>query len=447
MDIKVSKRSRGSKDNGIELDAGVWGQLQHHIQLEDVYQKLPFEELFRLRVVCKAWNHAAKQRLEPKPFFVIIPQGRYEYGDTEYLNGVLCYDVASKKYSFKRQRFPIPYTKTAPFEVEGLIFCDHPDILKQQGVFNIHNKTWHAVPPAPKESEYRSAIGMMVDTSKRPYSFKLVVGSLDTKTQIYDSQSQLWTTTSSRLKQLAKPAMVRGQIVNCMCHNGCVYISVGSEILLMYSKGRDTWTIMDFPEVKGSGEDGCDVHTLGVWEGRIFTTREDCSNGNVTVWELVDPIREEWAKYVVISGANYSMLNECDFFNQGPSVYEDLRVYPCFCNGYLLLYNWHYTDCRSYAMGMLNLATHEWEKIHFPSWTVAFQEVAEEDSDMDEYFEAEEEDSDIEGGREKRIVTRICRMFISFCKNFNSLMFLFVTAFQIPVCISCFNSCMRLILS
>lgn len=401
--MKASKRSRKlKKDEDIALDAGVWGGLQDHIPLQIVYEKLPYQELFRLRVVCKAWNHAALQRLEPKPYFVIIAQGSYDYGDTKYVNGVLSFDVASEKYRFQQQRFSLPhsYSGPFPFEVEGLIFCLHPHNLRQQGVFNIHSKTWHAIPPAPKESEYRSAIGMMVDTSERPYSFKLVVGSLDTETQIYDSQSRSWTTTSSRLKQVAKPALSGREVVTCMCNNGCVYVSIGTEILLMYSMEGDKWTILDFPEVKQAEEGGGGVHALGVWEGRIFTTREDNSKRKVTVWELVDQTKEEWVKYAIISGADYDLLMTCDFANYGPSIYEELRLVPCFCDGYLLIYNWHYSNCQSYALGMLNLATYEWEKIVLPPRTVAIEKDTAEDSEMEEGSD-NEEGTDSEGGSEK----------------------------------------------
>ena len=394
--METSKRARkcasgSTLKEDIPLDAGIWGKLQDHISLQFVYEKLPYEELFRLRLICKAWHHAALQRLEPKPYFVIIAYGGgYDCGET-YLNGVLSYNVALKEYSFRRQRFPINYLGYAPFEVEGLIFCQHPE-NEQPGVFSIHTKMWHAIPPIPGKSEYRAAIGMIVDKSERPYSFKLVVGSLDTKTQIYDSQSRSWSTTSSRLKRLAKRALRRRQTVTCMCSNGCVYISIGAEMLLMYSITGDNWTVMDFPEVKQKEDGGGAVHALGEWEGRIFTTRENCRKRNITVWELEDPAKEEWVKSIIISGKGYDHLMECDFSSYGPSVYEDLSIVPCFCDGYLLIYNWHYSNCQSYALGVVNLATSEWESVDLPPRTVAIEiEHIEKDPHM-------EEDSDNEGG-------------------------------------------------
>lgn len=174
----------------MSLDAGVWGKLQDYIPLCNIYERLSNQELFRLRFVSKAWNDMAMQTLELKSYLVIIGQGSDEVCEDVYLNGVLSYDAASRKCTFKRQRFPLLYSGTgvAPFAVKGLIFCHHLENLEQRGVVNIHNKTWHAIPPAPEKSEHASATGMMVDTATRPYSFKVVVCSFDRTSQIYDSE-------------------------------------------------------------------------------------------------------------------------------------------------------------------------------------------------------------------------------------------------------------------
>lgn len=148
---------------------------------------------------------------------------------------------------------------------------------------------------------------------------------------------------------------------------------------------------MDSPEAMASMHDR-GVHALGAWDGRIFTMREDEEEGRVTVWELVDEAKAEWAEYVVISGSHYSILNECPFSSHGPSIYEELRVLPCFCDGYLLLYNWHYSYCRSYARGLLNLATFEWEKVTLPPRTVAFEKKTEDDREGSDIFESDSEE-------------------------------------------------------
>lgn len=74
--------------------------------------------------------------------------------------------------------------------------------MKEQGVFNFHTETWHVIPPPPKTSKFRLACGLMVGTSEKPYTFKLIEGNVDFEKKIYDSRSRSWS-TSSRLIQAA----------------------------------------------------------------------------------------------------------------------------------------------------------------------------------------------------------------------------------------------------
>jgi hypothetical protein len=379
--MEVSKRARKAVD--VTLDAEVWGKLQDHISLHVVYDKLSHKDLLRLRLVCKAWNHAALQRLEPKPYFVTIQVG----DDEMILNGILYYDVTSEKFSYKRQqRPPLRYEgELAPVVVDGLIFCNHPNIKDEQGVFNVHTKTWHAIPPVPEGSDSKSVCGMVVDTAERPYSFKLVVGSCDKKTQIYDSKSRSWQTLSS---QLAGSALEDFRYVTCVCSQGYLYMSLGVELLLMYSAKGDVWTSLQFPSVdKGECEDSAAyqdwlaTHALGEWEGRIFTSRDEAGKETVQVWELID--QKSWVEYASMSEEEYGCLMTCS--NPCPDNLENMVIVPCFCNGYLLVYNWQYNICQVESLMMLNLATKEWKHVDLPMGTVAVEASdSEEGSDSEE---------------------------------------------------------------
>ncbi|KAG0601678.1 hypothetical protein M758_11G131200 [Ceratodon purpureus] len=390
------------KDQGTVLDAGLWGKLQEHIKLQQVYEKLPPEDLFRLRLVCKAWNHAAMHRLEPKPYFLTIATKAITRKG--YLDGVLSYDAASKKFSFKRLKFPLnhPPSGEPPFEVEGLIFCHHPKYTNQQGVFNIHNRTWHAVPQAPETSKHKSAIGMMVDTSEMPYTFKLVIGSVDKKTQVYDSKTRSWSTTSSKVMQSAKSALNSPEhIVTCMCNNGCVYISVGVEVLLIYSMEGDKWTRMNFPEVKQGKDGGSAVHALGAWNGRIFTPREDSEVRNVTVWELMDRTKQEWREYAVMPKEDYDMFKKCVYMSGSSPRGCMMRFVPCFCDGYLLIYNWQYVNGVAEALAMLDLATKKWIQVDLPRGTVGIKEGSNESVDKKEKLGSVDEGEEDEGSEDE----------------------------------------------
>lgn len=396
-EMEAAKRTRrGAGDAVVKkgedtLDAEVWGALQNHIPLHTVCEKLPILDRLQLRVVCKAWNHSVLQRLEPKPYFVIITAGCVSaMGTKSYSNGLVKYDVATGKFSFERLPFPLRYSvlnhRLPPFEVDGLIFCYDPDALNQQCVFNVHTKTWHIVPPAPETSDFYSICGMMVDTSEKPYSFKLVLGSPDKKTQIYDSRIRSWSTTSSMLYVSAAVPLDEDGSYSCMCHDGCVYMSVGQQMTLVYSIEEDSWTTLDFPGMTLVEDRGA----LGVWDGRIFTVKEDIRQHNISVWELVDPKKqEEWVEYARCSEYDYRQIM---FGNQDLDT-ENMLLLPFFCDEYLLVCNWQYEDGRANALMMFHMKTKKWEQVGLPTGILSIADEGEEDSEFGE----EETEVDCEG--------------------------------------------------
>lgn len=60
-------------------------------------------------------------------------------------------------------------------------------------------------------------------------------------------------------------------------------------MILKYSMEDDVWSTVKFP-AGGHLEEN---NTLGVWDGRMFTTRENNQQPHFVVWELVDPERQE----------------------------------------------------------------------------------------------------------------------------------------------------------
>jgi F-box interacting protein len=406
---EVAKRRRSDGEIVLEkgeetLDAELWGKLQDYIPLHIVYEKLPLEDRLRLRVVCKAWNLSALERVEPKPYFVTIALGYTQGPDVTYLNGLVKYDG---EFSFELQPFRLyrgreceyecrrGFALVLPLEVEGLIICCHPYDSDQQGVYNVHTKTWHAVPPAPETSDFSSICGMMVDTSERPYVFRLVVGSVDKKTQIYDSKSRSWSTTSSIMVESALRSLNQSLTFSCMCYNGCVYMSVGrsnAQMILVYSMDEDSWTTLDFPFASGD-----DHNTLGVWEGRIFTVREDRRNHKITVWELVDVKKQEWVEYARCPEEEYDRLllytTDLSYL-----AYEDKDLVSVFCDEYLLIYNWHYRGNQAYELLMFNLETKKWIPVGLPRGTVStgVDEDGEFSDEDDEFLDEEIEVDDVD---------------------------------------------------
>lgn len=348
----------------------------------------------------------ALQRVEPKPYFPTITLGAKD-GNFEYLNGILSYNVHTGKFDWNRQSFTLHDSGNhVPFAVEGLICCQHLDDLEQQAVYSIHTKTWHKIPPSPEESEFQSALGMTVDTSEKPYSFKLFQGSLDTKTQVYDSKSGSWSTKSSVLGTSAEDSLKKPpRTASCMCSNGCLYLSRGNAVILKYSIENDSWTTLGGPPMVE--DDDHNTNTLGAYAGRIFTTRQELGGGGgddddgeekkncVVVWELVDETKNEWVEYARIAGEPYEWLSECDFGNYGPHIYDELGLVTCYCNEYLFIYNWAFGYARADGFVLFNLATKECTEVDLPCR--AIKTKAGRDYDYEDEYEDEDEEDEEEG--------------------------------------------------
>jgi len=145
-------------------------------------------------------------------------------------------------------------------------------------------------------------------------------------------------------------------------------------MILKYSIEDDLWTTLKFPKVKWDDEYSVQPENpLGIWEGRIFTVRENYKKKRLTVWELVDSERQMWKEYTHTTKKQYGWLWNCDFGNIGPCIYEGMCLRSFFSDGYLLVVMWRWKSCRADALIMLNLETKKWQKVRLPMGTVAIE--------------------------------------------------------------------------
>jgi hypothetical protein len=350
------------------MDADIWSNLQDYIPLQLIYEKLSQNDLSRLCLVSKEWNHASLQRVLPKNSFVTIitwARNEGEDWDDHYLNGIITCDINNvHSLTFQNERFRLRPKEcyVPPFEVEGFILCHHPDNIQERGVFNVHTQTWHVIPEAPNKSDTISVCGLIVDTIVKPFTFKLIEGCLDIATQIYDSQTKSWSVTSSRLLADYENLAYDGEYT-CVCRNGTIYISVHENVVLKYSLIDDLWTTLEFPAVITPIEH----NTLGVWESRIFTVRESLEDQPVTVWEIVNEETQEWVEYANMPDELYQWMFEHDF----PFSREDDHDEQFECNylrtffrdGYILFCFWTWYTATANALVLFNMATKEWMKV------------------------------------------------------------------------------------
>lgn len=343
------------------MDPNLWGSLQHHINLEDVYLRLPLREFLQLRGVCKAWNRLAHQRRcfsesIQKPYFVIV----YPVTDPgiPYHAGILTFHIASGRWRWK----PLPVDSTqlnplyVPFSVKGLVFSSIGDL--HHVVYDAHAKRKYDIRMKENISGRPRALAMAVDTSVMPYEFKIILGGLDTDTQISHGEifrgirlrNVNWERRPSRISAITGkrwPSCMK----SCLQCGDCVYIWWQTNMILVYSLKEDTWTTLNVPRNKGVGG------ALGAWDSRLFIVMED-GQSSVSVWELVDESRQAWRHFARIPGEMYAWLV--------PHADDSIRVLANFCDQYVLVYtllrrNADKTGISDHFV-LFNLETKQWEK-------------------------------------------------------------------------------------
>lgn len=250
MDMAANMRSHGEGSEG--MDARLWGELQHHIDLAMVYAKLSIWDFFRLRLVCKEWNRLASdlEFLEetfrdpiPKPYFLV--------NTWKMKNRLLTYDGSSRRWNRTRTPYAI-------CEVEGVFRED----FYTHRIFNVHKRVFYDPPRPPQYEEDRNEdlgddpLGMTVDTSVRPYSFQMILGNEFTETQRTYNDSTLivancqthWTSSCAQCKGFL---CIRGHGVD----------------LHSYNLEREEWSINSPANPDEDMWLFCDI---GAWRGHLF---------------------------------------------------------------------------------------------------------------------------------------------------------------------------------
>ncbi|KAG0602901.1 hypothetical protein M758_10G050100 [Ceratodon purpureus] len=404
---KENGRNRASIftwNSPIVMDPKIWGTLQNHIDLlEDVYCRLPFNDFFELRTVCKAWYGVACKRMalkEPlhKPFFTLHARN----GSCFRLDGILTFN---KVYSCKPERtfcynaptlgMPSPSLEYQPnwawkswddsrdsvpsynqFVAEEGLVCRlypyiHRDLHHQVMVYDWNlpdekgrsprgNARRRSVERVPDYGPEQTVVGMMVlqreQNEKRP--FKIVLGSPVRDTQVFDSMNSSWVTKPCR-------PYVRGglhQTTGCASCNGRVYITMEhTREILVYDFGEASWSSIDAPG--GSAQSPLSMlplrycnDTLGSWDGRILDVVDDVNSSSLLLWELVDGTEQEWRVFDRMPTDLYRW-----FRSSGDA---EIAVYGSFCGDYLLAYSYSFLRNEVANMYCLyNIATKVWQRL------------------------------------------------------------------------------------
>ena len=361
---------------GDAMDVALWGDLQRHIDLALIFAKLPLHHFFRLRLVCKHWNRlAADAKFLDQTFAAPIPKP-YFVVDIHVGHRLLNYDAIGRAWHWTR----LPRVKC---EADGLL-CEDADSIR---VFNVHTRTVHVLPdfcevrepplPVEEEEDYdEPLVGMIADTSAKPYGFKLILGDELIGTRIYDSGSGSWTqkisTHEDSLFQVAWPRPT------CAHWNGVLYIRVwrrgdfGTCDIHSYDLQRDEWS---FEVLPGNVEEWvfCDI---GAWNNRLFLFGMPLQPPRgIMTWELCNGISEDYSSSVDNTWSLFDCMPEdlCSWMLAGEEDklhvgwgHKQIDINSRFCGEYVLVYNAVGLAEVAKRAVLYNLDSETWEKVELP---------------------------------------------------------------------------------
>ncbi|KAG0559948.1 hypothetical protein KC19_10G141100 [Ceratodon purpureus] len=380
------------------MDPEVWGNLPANVAFE-IYKKLPMRDFLTLREVCKEWNQLARERrcvTDPihKPYFVLVQMNERNkfwgrtWDHSVMLHGILTFHIKSSSWVWSR--LPgISVSKSSPstykcdlLSVKGLTFG--MDYRGSYEVLDVQSKSRYSIPRQPRTSNMPCALGMTVDTSVEPPTFKIILGSHDVGTQIYDSVTRSWESRDSSLLESYREPKLR----SCLDCGNNLYISSDLKKILVYSLNEDKWSELNplpRPEVCSSSR------ALGLWQGHIFAVISfkgvssrarraysdeganrmplDMEAPFLWIWKLpVDHSEEtQWEEVDEMPLDMQKWLLPLDDLRR----FQFMEIHASFCEEHVLIYSWVPERCLAHRLVFHDLATKTWEKVEVPNHSIS----------------------------------------------------------------------------
>lgn len=359
-----------------------------------MYSRLPFEEFFHLRIVCKDWYDFACRRLalkEPihKPFFTLFTKGIHGR-----LDGILIYEAYTQSWDW-RTSWTLDHSCQCVAS-EGVVYSPGDWYLgvgsNPAGAFHWQSKMYQTLhpPPTPPNSDDKTILGMGITEKGDHFSeFRVVRGSQGFDTQVYESG--VWQTKPCRVPKPETGGDLQAS-TGCVDCNGRVYITTEHvREIFIYDFEKASWSSLLGPcnGVSKQPQHYC-PDTLGAWNGRIFDVTDHFRTGNrkrtyfLCVWELVDETLQMWEVYDRMPKDLCSWLRSKQGFRPLNTKVEDISIQASFCGDYMLVYSWDFTNGSAGRFCLFNMAAKNWQKLKIPSGTVVIDEESSDDSDSED---------------------------------------------------------------
>ena len=361
------------------MDPKLWGNLPDEVLLK-IYKSLLIKDFYNLRMVCKEWNKVASKRrcfndqYVLKPYFLIF-DGLLNHDSSQ----ILAYNASSGLWIWKNipQLGFIFGSKIGDnyeaFVVEGVFFdgtTSHShkpmDVTVITIFFHVHIDYRHfqaydrrrlddvkKIPALPQVEQ--SILGMMVDTSKRPYTFKLIMGNCNADTLILDSETNIWESRPSRMVRCKAPCpgfMPK----SCVQLDGHMYVWTDLDEIQVYSLEEDKWSTLSAPQrhPQSSWQYSSEVRGLGHWDGVVYAVNKN-KQGTLSVWKLMNRVTQNWSKFEQIPSQLFSYL-KLEFYGT--------VIFAAHCNEYFLIHVRFWDVCKEYydrRFVLFNISNKRWE--------------------------------------------------------------------------------------
>ncbi|KAG0609173.1 hypothetical protein M758_8G163600 [Ceratodon purpureus] len=374
----TSSNGESATREGSFMDERLWGMLQNHIDLSMIYAKLPNDAFFRLRAVCKDWN-----RLASDPIFLRessnIPTLNFLVDGPMCNYRLLTYDSSSRRWNWTHG---LP---RADIGVGDLLLTRLN--AHEHSVFNIQTRTVQTLPSLPPVDPERdlehalddTLIGMTVDTSVNPPSFRVILGHKEIGTRIYDSTTDSWSTDSLSMVVEWEPgqdSIFAHSDPTCVEFCGVLYIRLwgmyGEDINVYTYMLEDDW----WSGIEQIIPNQYDFHTfdIGAWADRLFLfgmrdkpAREFVawSRSERPNWTLFDRMPEDLYEWMQIEYEDLDRPSRDVNAKYWPC-HQDMEIRTKFCGEYVLVFKClGLADVAERAI-LYNLDSKVWQKVGIP---------------------------------------------------------------------------------
>ncbi|CAM6083625.1 unnamed protein product [Calypogeia fissa] len=344
------------------MNPALWSTLPDHL-LDSILARLPIQSFFRFRTVCKSWNTHMYSGSFLEAYAGTPSQGPWFFFFThDERNHVSTYDSALNKW----HKLPLcpPHSNTNPFSAaDGGLVCyfSYENGSKSVVVCNPLTKSCRRLPPLLKTPSKVTMLAMVVDRVTKAY--KVVVagvarvdpGSFQNTAEVYDSQTQSWTTTGN----IPPTHTLKGKPVYSQ---GFLYVRSHAQrnLLLAYDMEQGVWSDLQapLPSTVRHGE-------LLEWQGRILMVgelEEDHKIQSICIWEH-QPGSLKWKEVDRLpAGLFESFFGDKDYFQCNER--DDVILDWCQAGRFVLLFTYSLYDVRGRCKLLVyDLSKKSWQKL------------------------------------------------------------------------------------